>query len=136
MPTRNDVFPSKYLKAADLNGKPITVVIATATLETLKSPEGKEQLKTILTFKGTKKALPLNMTNFDACAEITGEDDTDNWPGHSLELYPSTTELKGKTKDCIRIRPPAQRELPTRRPVAAKPAQATVAEEMDDEIPF
>jgi len=133
MPTRNDVFPSKYLKAADLNGKPITVVIATATLETLKSPEGKEQLKTILTFKGTKKALPLNLTNFDACAEITGEGDTDNWPGHSLELYPSTTELKGKVKDGIRIRPPAQRELPKQNPPAPK---QPLADEMDDQIPF
>ncbi|MGC2823659.1 MAG: hypothetical protein WA322_05410, partial [Pseudolabrys sp.] len=69
-----DVFPSKYLKCDDLNGKPITVTIGRAPLETLKSPDGKEQEKIVLYFRGAKKALPLNMTNWDACAEICGED--------------------------------------------------------------
>jgi hypothetical protein len=36
--------------------------------------------------------------------------------------------MAGKTVDCIRIRAPAQRELP-------KP-KAPVADEMDDQIPF
>jgi hypothetical protein len=132
MAKRDDIFPSKYLKAPDLSGKPITVVIATAALETLKSPDGKEQLKTVLTFKGTKKTLPLNMTNFDACVEITGEDDTDNWPGHTIQLYPPTTELAGKVKDCIRIRAPEQGELKTK--AAKKPPPA--GDDMDDAIPF
>ena len=56
-----DVFPSKYLKSDDLNGKPITVTIERAPLEPLKSPEGKEQNKTVLYFRGAKKALPLNL---------------------------------------------------------------------------
>ena len=64
-----DVFPSKYLKSDDLNGKPITVTIDRAPLEPLKSPEGKEQTKIVLYFRGAKKALPLNITNWDACAE-------------------------------------------------------------------
>ena len=63
-------------------------------------------------FKGAKKTLPLNLTNWDAVADITGEDDSDKWPGHAIELYPTTTAMKGKPVACIRIRPPAQRELP------------------------
>ena len=66
----------------------------------------------VLSFKGAKKALPLNMTNWDSVAEITGEGDTARWPGHALELYPTTTTMQGKTVPCIRIRAHAQRELP------------------------
>ena len=84
-------------------------------------------------FKGAKKTLPLNATNWDAVAAATGEDDTDRWPGHAIELYPTTTTMQGKTVDCIRIRPPAQRELPKVKPPAPKPP---VADDMDDEIPF
>ena len=84
---KDDVFPSKYLKCYDLQGRPITVTIERAPLETLKSPDGKEQDKIVLYFRGAKKALPLNVTNWDACAEICGED-TEDWPGHQIELYP------------------------------------------------
>ena len=58
----------------------------------------------VLSFKGAKKALPLNMTNWDSVAEITGEGDTARWPGRALELYPTTTTMQGKTVPCIRIR--------------------------------
>ena len=139
---RDEVFPSKYLRAADLQGSPITVTIESATYETLKSKEGKEQGKTVLSFKSGKKVLPLNMTNWDSVAAICGGDDAE-WRGCKIELYPSTTPMGGKIVDCIRIRPPAQRELPKAKPRAVKPpekatatAKAALAEEMDDEIPF
>jgi hypothetical protein len=136
MPKRDDVFPSKYLKASDLKGKPITVTIERAPIETLKSPDGKEETKTVLYFVGAKKTLPLNRTNWDSVAEITGEDDSDNWPGHKLELYPSTVEMKSKVVDCIRVRAPAQLELKkSKLPTKAAPKQ-TLAQEMSDEIPW
>jgi hypothetical protein len=134
---KDDVFPSKYLKCADLNGKPITVTIEHAPLETLKSPEGKEQNKTVLYFRGAKKTLPLNITNWDAVAEVAG-DDTEDWPGKKLELYPARTQMAGKTVDCIRIRAP-QSAKPGAPTPAAKPAprqEASPLEEMDDGAPF
>ena len=134
MATRDEVFPSKYLKAADLGGKPITVLIERADEETLKTPEGREDVKTVLSFKGAKKTLPLNMTNWDSVAEITGEGDTARWPGHALELYPTTTTMQGKTVPCIRIRAPAQRELPKAKPPA--PTPPPVRDDLDDVIPF
>ena len=67
MAKRDDVFPSKYMKASDLGGEPLTVTIVSAPLETLKNPEGKEQTKTVLYFRGSKKLLPLNITNWDSC---------------------------------------------------------------------
>jgi hypothetical protein len=129
---KDDVFPSKYLKAADLNGDPVTLTIASATLETLKNPKGEEQQKIVLGFRKAKKTLPLNLTNFESVIDATGEDDTENWPGHKVELYPSEVQMGGKMVDCIRIRAAAQGVLKPK----AKAAAAPVSDEMDDEIPF
>jgi hypothetical protein len=125
---RADVFPDKYLKAPDLKGKARVLEIDHALLETLKNIKGEEQQKIVLYFVGAKKALPLNMTNFDAVADICG-DDTEFWPGQKIELYPTTTQMGGKTVDCVRIRRP--RELPIAPPKRVKPEA-----EFDDEIPF
>lgn len=130
---KDDVFPSKYLKCADLKGRPIVVTIERAPLETLKSPDGKEQAKIVLYFRGAKKVLPLNVTNWDACAEACGDDDTDGWPGHQIELYPDKTPMSGKLVDCIRIRPPAQRDLLKQKPPAPEPPPS---DDMNDAIPF
>lgn len=125
---RHQIFLEKYLKSAHLRGKPVTVTITAAPFETLKNNKGEEQQKIVLSFAGTKKTLPLNMTNFDAVADVCGED-TEDWPGKKIELYPTTTLMGGKTVECIRVRSPAQRELPAPPP---KPGD----DELDDEIPF
>jgi hypothetical protein len=139
MATKDEAFPSKYLKAADLQGRAHVVEIEGAWEETLKSTEGKEQIKTILKFKGKKKILPLNLTNWDAVAEITGEGDSIAWPSHAVEIYPTKTQMGGKTVDCIRIRQPngeAEEAAPCKAKAPAKSAGATLSSDLDDEIPF
>jgi len=138
--TRDEVFPSKYLKAADLKGRPHVVTIEKAPLETLKSLDGKETQKIVLSFKNREKTLPLNATNFDAVCDATGCFDTEDWPGQEIELYPAKTTMGGKTVDCIRIRE-AQTTQPEPAPkptLAPKPAPALAAADadMDDDIPF
>jgi len=129
---RDDVFPSKYLKCADLNGNPFVVTIEHAPLETFKSPEGKEQNKIVLYFRGAKKTLPLNLTNWDAVAEICGED-TEDWPGNRIELYPARTTMAGRAVDCIRIRrPTSQREAQPK--AASKQSVIEELEELDDDF--
>jgi hypothetical protein len=132
MAKKHELFRSKYLKAVDLNGRPMTATIEAARTETLKNDRGEEQ-KTVLYFKGVRQALPLNLTNWDSVADITGQEDSDNWPGHAVELYPTTTEMRGKIVDCIRIRAPAQRELPTKKPPQPKPPAGA---DFDDTVPF
>jgi hypothetical protein len=142
MAKRDDLFPSKYLKAADLKGRPLVVEIAEAPTETFKTGGGGEDRKTVLHFHGGRvKPLPLNMTNWDAVADIAG-DDTDRWPGTQIEVFPTTTEMKGKIVDCIRIRPTAQREFAWP-PATGKPSRAAAdnggaasRDDMDDTIPF
>ena len=133
---RDEIFQSKYLKSSDLGGKPVVVRIQAAPYEPLKSPEGKEQSKTVLYFAKAKKALPLNMVNWDSVADICG-DDTDTWPGHSIEIYPTQTTMGGKLVDCVRIRRP-RGQLPLKAPPVPAPAPVDDNDDggMDDEIPF
>src|SRR5262245_12886871 len=132
---RDDLFPSKYLKCADLKGKPRVVEIEQAPIELLKNAKGEEQRKVVLYFKGAKKALPLNLTNFDAVMDIAGSDETNNWPGTRLELFPTTTMMGGRVTDCIRIRPPQAAGLPITPPPPPPPKPA-VAPDLDDAVPF
>jgi hypothetical protein len=131
--TRDEVFPSKYLKAADLKGKATVVTIDRAPLENLKSLDGEEQKKVVLYFRGAQKSLPLNLTNFDAVCDATGVVDTEDWPGQRIELYPAKTTMGGKTVDCIRIRPAsAPRSATSPAPALAQQP----ADELSDDIPF
>jgi hypothetical protein len=137
------MFPSKYLKAPDLKGKAVVVTIASAPVETLKNPSGGEERKTVLYFNGgAKKVLPLNRTNWDSVAAICGED-SDNWPGEKIELYPDKTSLRGETVDCIRVRRPGQADLVAAAKKAKPPAAGKIKakppaedDDMNDTIPF
>jgi hypothetical protein len=124
---RHEIFPEKYLKCPHLKGKPATLTITAAPYETLKNSKGEEQ-KIVLSFAETKKTIPLNMTNFNSVADICGEE-TDDWPGQKIEVYPAKTQMDGKVVDCIRVRSPSQRELPAQPPKPPPPDE-------DDEIPF
>jgi hypothetical protein len=102
---RNDLFPSKYLKAADLGGKPTTLVIKSVSVNALKSMQGDTEDKLLLTFVGQSKSFVVNRTNYDAIAELHG-DETDQWPGKRIELYPAKANLGGRSVDCVRVRAP------------------------------
>jgi hypothetical protein len=136
---RDEAFPSRFLKAPDLNGEPLILTIAGANYEPLKNHKGNEEQKLVLSFLKTKKLLVVNVTNFDAIVEATGEADSDDWPGHKIEVYPSEVQVGTEMKPCIRVRTAAQGEL---RPKAAAkpkkpPAKAKAgADDMDDAIPF
>jgi hypothetical protein len=132
MATRDEVFASKYLKAADLKGRPRVVKIEECWQEKLKTNDGKEREKTIVKFAGEEKTLVMNMVNWDAIADITGEGDTLNWPDHRIELYPTKTQMGGKTVDCIRIRKPDSKEAAPK----ARASQKDALEGDGDEIPF
>jgi hypothetical protein len=93
---RDDLFPRKYLNCSDLKGQPRVVQIKHAPIETLKNPKGEEQRKVVLYFNGIKKALPLNLTNYDSVAGIVGDDETDKWAGARIELFPGTTMLAAR----------------------------------------
>ena len=76
----HDLFPSKYIKASDLNGQDLDLVIEEVVLETV----GGEELP-IVYFEGAQKILVLKPTNGRTIASIYGPE-TDNWIGQSITL--------------------------------------------------
>jgi hypothetical protein len=119
-------FPGQYLKAADLQGKRATVVISKVEMEDI----GGDQ-KPVLHFEGKDRGLVLNKTNAHSISMIAGTDETDDWEGTTVVLFPSKTEFQGKRVDCIRVDPPDN-------PPAVKlPKQPVKAYEASDEdVPF
>jgi hypothetical protein len=143
MATKADRFPKRFLCAADLKGKPVRLTIKREYSEELEDTSGKKKEKSILSFEGTDKELVLNVTNFDSVAFITGQEDAEDWPGEKIELYPTITNMRGETVECIRIcalgsaptsaPKPASKSAPKTAPAPALPS---IGDDLDDEIPF
>lgn len=102
------MFPSRYVKEADLQGKHIRVKIQSVQMEAVGQDESE---KPVVYFQGKKKGLCLNKINASMIEEISGSDDTDNWAGVEIVLYPSRTEYQGKRVPCIRVAPPDEPKL-------------------------
>src|SRR6516164_2309386 len=93
----NDVFPSKYLKASDLKGRRIEVVMADVKTEKLG-----DDFKPILSFKGKDKGLVLNKTNANAIIDAYGPE-SDDWFGQPIILFEAMVEFQGKRGPAIRV---------------------------------
>jgi len=144
---RKDAFPKRHFSADDVADGPVTLTISSVSQETLRS-NGQEGSKTVLYFRGGYKPLPLNRTNWDSMTDITGEDDSDNWPGHSIEAYQEMTQTPdGKPVPGVRLRAPPQGELkPQPQPAAPTPPKAKPTKpqlkpvrgggDLDDPVPF
>ena len=98
------LFPSKWLAAADLKDEPKDVQIK----QIIPSEEvgSEKQKKPILFFKGVEKGLVLNKTNAKRIAKLYGND-TDEWIGKFITIYPSECDFRDETVQCIRVKPEA-----------------------------
>lgn len=99
----NEVFPSKYVKADDLKGREVPVVIAGVAMEKLG-----DDSKLVLHFQGKDKGMVCNKTNASRIAYLYG-DDTDEWIGREILLVSEFVEFQGKTVQGLRVKPPAKR---------------------------
>jgi hypothetical protein len=122
-------FPSKYLKAADLQDRNVSVVIERVELEEV----GDTERKPVLHFQARTKGLVLNKTNSRVIAAQYG-DDTDSWTGRSLVLFPAMVDFRGDSVEAIRIKVPPARQASPKPPVRQEAENP--AADLDDEIPF
>lgn len=109
-----------FMYAFDLQGKDVTVTIDRVVGGELTGPGGKKSKKPLCYFRESKsgKPLALNATNCKCIAQLYGND-TDEWIGKRITLYPTTTQMGGETCDCIRVRP----KIPAGKGEAAAPAE-------------
>jgi hypothetical protein len=120
---RNEVYPSRWLKAADLSPDGEQVTIRKVTMEEIGEEREK---KPIMSFDDHDKELVVNVTNWDSIEELTGEHDSDKWTGHVIKLVRVRVPFGGKNVEAIRVEPAdpkPRRSLPAK----AKPAKAKQA---------
>lgn len=139
----NNLFPSKYLKAADLQGAQPTVTIANVTMEDI----GDDGEKPVIHFDGKEKGVVLNKTNATNISSAYGGN-TDGWRGKKVVLFTTWVDFQGKSVEAIRIRPaPAYASgladhgnVAQQRDEQANQgnggAGVGFSRDMDDEIPF
>lgn len=124
-------FPSEYLKAADLQGRTVTVV-----MERVEVHEVGDDSKPVLYFEGRKKGLVLNKTNSNTISALYG-DETDDWLGQSIMLFEAQVDYQGRQVPAIRVKiPPRTRQAAQPRHDAPPPAEHPTERGFDDEIPF
>lgn len=103
------MFDEKWVRAWDLGGKELTVVIQKVEAGVLDNHRSKtKDRKPIVWFRGAKKPLALNKTNAKTIAGLYGNE-TEKWVGKPITIYPTRTMMGGEEMDCIRVRP----KLPT-----------------------
>jgi hypothetical protein len=115
----SDLFPSKYVKASDLNGRTVTLTIKELRVEEMGHGSEKER-KAVVYFERATKGLVLNRTNAMIIAGLYG-DESDDWRGCRITIYPTKVRAFGSMQDCIRVR----EEIPAQ----PKPAQPVPVEE-------
>ncbi len=104
MTTINDAFPSKYLKAADLNNRTIKVKIDKVVFEEI--GQNKDR-KPVMYFADTKKGLVLNKTNAEQIGTTYGQH-FEGWSGKEIELFSQMVPFQGQSVAAIRVRAVAE----------------------------
>jgi hypothetical protein len=93
----DELYPGRFIKASDLKGKKVTLVISRVRVEELVGDKG-PQMKGIINFEGKDKALALNKTN-GLCLKAMFGRKVQEWVGHKVTLFASTWD----GDECIRI---------------------------------
>jgi hypothetical protein len=104
------VYPTEYVKAADLRGKDVTVVIDKLTWENLVMAGGKRDRKVAIHLRNTAgkplgKKWIAGKTVLKQIAQAVGSNDIGTWANQRVTMYPTTCKGKaGEVMDCIRVR--------------------------------
>ena len=98
---RDEAFPGKFLKAADVKETPLIAVISYVEKE--KVGQGSDQKeKPVMYFQDADKPMVVNSTNWDTLAEAYGED-SDGWSGCKIKVYSAPTQYQGKRTEGLRV---------------------------------
>lgn len=135
----NEIYPSKYLKADDLQGREVRVTMSNVELEKIGDDN-----KPVLYFKGKDKGVVLNKTNAGTISIAYG-DDTEDWYDQPIILFSVMVDFQGKVAPAIRCRAPTAKDNKPKRedPISSGPQRKTEGisgslpqNDLDDSIPF
>ena len=114
----------QYLRAMDLGGRAAQAQISNVTAE-----DFDEGQKLVLHFAGKEQGMVLNKTNTSVVMDLYG-DETDDWVGKVVEVFPTKVDFGGKLVDALRLRQPVAPAVPleTAAPVAPAVVPAVTTE--------
>jgi hypothetical protein len=119
---------SRFFRAEDLKTE-TRLKIKNVTEEKMADGE----VKLTVWFTNDKRGLVLNRTNNRTIRGAFG-DAVDGWPGKVIVLFPTTTEIGGKTVPAMRVRIPLPKEAKTAAPKPTpKPPLDEEADGFDDD---
>ena len=125
------MFPRRYATGEDLQGKAITLTIASIVREKMHPQANAPEVeKWVMYFKEARKGVVLNRTLAYQIAEFLGSEETDEWLGKRIAIYPQPMTVAGKKVVAIRAR--AARGAPE---AASEAIPTSLVEEDDDDIP-
>ena len=128
-------FPSTWIKASDLQGREVRVIIDRVIVEDV----GNEH-KPVIYFQGKDKGLVLNRTNANAIAEMYGHE-TDGWTGKPIVIFPTQTDFQGRIVPAIRVKLLSPNEISMAAQAPAEDPRPPVPvtgpdDDLDSDIPF
>jgi hypothetical protein len=113
------LFPGKYVKAADLQGRDVVVVIEEIEpRHELMMAGSKKDYKPAVKLRGKEKLWVLNKTNAKTIAGMYGNEVL-GWIGKAITLFPTTTQAAGREHECIRVRPAVPKQSSSSKPAPA-----------------
>lgn len=104
----NNAFPSKYLKASDIEHDDLILTISHVEVENMAQQGEASELKPVVYFEETEKGFVLNKTNATTIGKLYTPE-TDNWPGKKIAVFSTEVDFAGKQTLALRVRmkPPA-----------------------------
>jgi hypothetical protein len=130
----SEMYPSKYLKAADIGEGDRVLTISNVTCEEV--GEDRER-KPVVQFSDESKGLVLNKTNALRLEFVAGSDDTNDWRGLKITLYTELVSFGGKSGPAIRVKNtrPVKVAAPTTFTKATKSTELDPPPWVDEAIP-
>jgi hypothetical protein len=115
----DQLFPGRFLKAGEFQGRAVTLTITAVALEDLPQEKGGDRAKGIVSFAESKRQLVLNRTNGECIKAMFGRN-TDDWIGKRVTLYPAPYEgdiaIRVKGSPDIEKNLTVEIKLPRKRP--------------------
>ena len=101
-----------YLGAYSLDpGKDMILTIRSVKKEMITGTGGKQEECTVCHWAENQKPMILNVTNCKTISKMLKTPYIENWTGHRVQIYATTTRMGGETVECLRIRPEAPEDV-------------------------
>jgi hypothetical protein len=100
----DQMYPRKYANGSDLKA-PATVTIKSVQSEEMRpNPKSPPEKKYVLYALESPRGVILSRTLAEQIAAAVGSDDTDQWTGKQIVLYPVPMQVAGRQVTAIRAR--------------------------------